>query len=146
VSVASFKATLFAACCIAVHAPLQAAATIAIDGDEPRDRVTVTIQDMSIGAALRDIGRTYGFEIKGAFAGGDEAVSTMISGNLEDVLTRLLRNVNHVIVRSPGNRSGIEKVIIMGGSSAPPSPSQGIADEGRSQAEQPSSPPQEERD
>jgi hypothetical protein len=144
--VASFKPMLFAACCIAIHAPFQAAATIAIDGHEPRARITVTIQDMSIGAALRDIGRTYGFEIKGALAGDDEAVSTMISGNLEDVLTRLLRNVNHVIVRSPDNRSGIEKVIIMGGGSVPPSPSQGIADEGRSQGGQPSAPPQEERD
>lgn len=144
---ASFKPTLFVACCIAVHTPLQAAAIIAIDGDEPRDRITVTIQDMSIGAALRDIGRTYGFETKGALVDDNEALSTTISGNLEDVLTRLLRNVNHVIVRSPDNRSGIEKVIIMGTGSAPqPSSSQGMTDEGRSQAGQPSAPPQEERD
>jgi hypothetical protein len=145
--VASLRSTLFAVCCIAVHAPLQAAATIAIDGHEPRDRVTVTIQDMSIGAALRDIGRTYGFEIKGALADDNEAVSTTISGDLEDVLTRLLRNVNHVIVRSPDNRSGIEKVIIMGTGSAPqPSSSQGMTDEGRSQVGQRSAPPLEERD
>ena len=144
---ASLKSTLFAACCIAVHAPLQAAATVAIDGDEPRDRITVTIRDTSIGAALRDIGRTYGFEIKGVPAGGNEAVSTTISGNLEDVLTRLLRNVNHVIVHSPDNRSGIEKVIIMGRGSAPqPSTSQGMPDDDRSHAEQRSSPAPEERD
>ena len=144
---ASLRSTLFAACCMAVYAPLQAAATVAIDGDAPRDRIIVTIQDTSIGAALRDIGRTYGFEIKGALANDNEPLSTTISGNLEQVLTRLLRNVNHVIVRSPDNRSGIEKVIIMGVGAAPqPSTSQGIADESRSRAEQPSSPPQQEQD
>ena len=80
----------------------------------PRERITVTIRDTGLGAALHDIGRTYGFEIKGTLADGNEAVSTTLSGDLESVLTRLLRNVNHVIVRSPDNRSGIEKVIIIG--------------------------------
>ena len=143
---ASFRSTLFAACCIALHAPLQAAAAVAIDGAEPRDRIVVTIQDMSIAAALRDIGRTYGFEIKGALADDNDTVSTTISGNLEDVLARLLRNVNHVIVRSPDNLSGIEKVIISGASAPQPSPPQAIPDQGRSQAGHPSPPPQEEQD
>jgi hypothetical protein len=126
----SLRSALFAACCLAVHAPLPAAAIIAIDGDNPRQRITVTIRDTSVDAALRDIGRTYGFEIKGTFAGRNEAVSTTISGRLEDVLTRLLRNVNHVIVRSPDNRSGIEKVIVSGGGGSAPQPgvSQGATD------------------
>ena len=143
----SLRSTLFAAFCVAIYAPLQATATIAIDGGAPRDRIVVTIQDTNIGAALRDIGRTYGFEIRGALANDNEPLSTTISGNLEEVLTRLLRNVNHVIVRSPDNRSGIEKVIIMGVGAVPkPSASPGIVDEGRSQAEQPSAPPQDEQD
>jgi hypothetical protein len=134
-----------AACCMSVWTPLQAAATIAIDGDEPRERITVTLRDTSIGAALRDIGRTYGFEIKGALADGAESVSMTISGNLEDVLARLLRNVNHVIVRSPARRSGIEKVIIMRGGAAPqPGASPGVADDGQPHAERPSYPPPKE--
>jgi hypothetical protein len=145
-AMASLRSTLFAACCIALHAPLQVAAAVAIDGAEPRDRIVVTIQDMSIAAALRDIGRTYGFEIKGTLADDNDTVSTTISGNLEDVLMRLLRNVNHVIVRSPDNLSGIEKVTISGASTPQPSPPQAIPDQGRSQAGQPSPPPQEEQD
>lgn len=138
---ASLRSTLFAACCMAVCAPLQAAATVAIKGDQPRERITVTLQDTSVGAALRDIGRTYGFEIKGASANSAESVSMTISGNLEDVLARLLRNVNHVIVRSPDNRSGIEKVILMRAGSVP---QPGATDDGQSHAERPSSPAPEE--
>jgi hypothetical protein len=136
---ASLRSTLFAAaCCVVVHAPSQAAATVAIDGDKPRDRITVTIRDTSLDAALREIGQTYGFEIKGALTGGNEAVSATISGNLEDVLVRLLRNVNHVIVRSPSHPGGIEKVIIMGGGSRPqPSASPPISAGGPSPPEQP---------
>jgi hypothetical protein len=143
----SLRLALFAACCIGVHAPFPAAATVAIDGDNPRQRITVTIRDTSIDAALRDIGRIYGFEIKGTLAGASEAVSTTISGNLETVLTRLLRNVNHVIVRTADNRSGIEKVIISGGGSAPqPGASRDSSDGDRSHPERTPNATQEERD
>jgi hypothetical protein len=114
---ASLRITLLAACCIAVYAPL-AAATVAIEGDRPRERVSVTVQDASIAAALRGLAEAYGFEVKGAL-GEDQAVSTTLSGTLSDVLARLLRNVNHVIVRSPDHRSGIAKVVITGSGRAP---------------------------
>jgi hypothetical protein len=144
----SLRSTLFATCCIALHTSFPAAATIATDGDQPRERIIVTIQDMGLGAALREIGLTYGFEIKGTLADSDQAVSTTVSGNLQDVLARLLRNVNHVIVRSQDNRSGIERVIIMGGGRAPqPSASQGAPENGGSPPpEQPSSSTNDERD
>jgi hypothetical protein len=144
---ASLRSMLFAACCMAACVPLQAAATVAIEGDDPRERITVTLRDTSVGAALNDIGRAYGFEIKGALAGGTEPVSMTISGNLDDVLSRLLRNVNHVIVRSPTHRSGVEKVIIMPGGSLPqPGSLLGSPHDGRSPAERPPSPAPEERD
>ena len=114
---ASLRITLLVACCIAVYAPF-AAATVAIEGDRPRERVRVTMQDETISAALRGLAETYGFEVKGA-VGEDQAVSTTLSGTLSDVLARLLRNVNHVIVRSPDHRSGIDKVIITGSAPAP---------------------------
>jgi hypothetical protein len=111
---ARLRSTLLAACCIAVHAALPASATVTIDGNEPRQRITVTIQDADLGAALRDLAQTYGFEIKGTLASDARPVSMTVSGRLDEVLTRLLRNVNHVVVRAPDSRGGIAKVIITG--------------------------------
>jgi hypothetical protein len=126
---------LFAVCCIAVCGPLPAMAAVIVEGHRPRERVTLTVRDATIGAALRDLSQAYGFEIKGAL-GGDAAMSTTISGNLSDVLARLLRNVNHVIVRSPDNRSGVEKVIIMERDPAPqPGGGSPVVNGGRSQPE-----------
>jgi hypothetical protein len=136
---ARLRSMLLAACCIAVHAPLPAAATVTIDGNEPRQRITVIIQDATTGAALRDLGRTYGFEINGALASDAKPVSITVSGSLDDVLTRLLRNVNHVIVRAPGSPSGIAKVIITGRSAAQPGSSAGIANGAPTPPEPPSS-------
>jgi hypothetical protein len=136
---ARLRSTLLAACCIAVHAPVPAAATVTIDGNEPRQRITVTIQDATTGAALRDLGRTYGFEINGALASDAKPVSMTVSGSLDAVLTRLLRNVNHVIVRSPDSPSGIAKVIITGRSAAQPGGSAGIANGAPTPPEPPSS-------
>jgi hypothetical protein len=141
------RSTLLVVCCLAVQAPFLAGATVAIDGERPRERVTVSIQDEGLGAALRELGRTYDFEVKGAFADGTAAVSTTLSGRLDDVLARLLRNVDHVIVRSPDNRSGIAKVILMGrGRARQPGASPALTDDARSNPERPPYSSTEDRD
>ena len=94
--------------------PALHAETIKIDGDNPRNRITVTIENAKVDQVLKDFGKTFGFEIKGLKnARQSDACSVTMSGSLEDILGRLLRNWNHMIVRLPDNKSGIEKVMIL---------------------------------
>jgi hypothetical protein len=121
------RGAIVALACMASQAPAQASA-IKIDGDTPRERITVTIEDVSVEAVLRDFSATYDFELRGVGnAERAEILSATMSGSLEDILTRLLRNRNHVIVRSADNASGIHRVIILGEgrSSTPPAAQEG---------------------
>ena len=99
------------------------AGTIKIDGDNPRNRITVTIENAKVDHVLKDFGKTFGFEIKGLKnARQGDAISVTMSGSLEDILGRLLRNRNHMIVWLPDNKNGIKKVIILNSAygSSPP--------------------------
>ena len=103
----------FALGCLMAPGALQAA-TVKISGDAPRTSITVTIDDAKIDAVLKDLQARYGFEVSGLDnAARGEALSMTISGTLQSVLERLLRNRNHMIVRSPDNASGIAKVMIL---------------------------------
>ncbi|MGI9382488.1 MAG: hypothetical protein ACR2PO_04990 [Methyloligellaceae bacterium] len=114
-------ATLLLGCLVA--APALHAEAIRIDGDNPRSRITVTIVSASVDRVLRDFGETYGFEVKGLKNTRKvDAFSATMSGRLEDIMQRLLRNWNYMIIRSPDNKSGIKEVMILNsayGSSAP---------------------------
>jgi hypothetical protein len=52
-----------------------------------------------------------------------------MTGSLESFIARLLRNWNHMVVRSPDNDSGIAKVMIVNAvyGAAPPRPPEGRA-------------------
>jgi hypothetical protein len=100
--------------CLLPAGPLRAA-SMTIDGDSPRESVTLTVEDAPVDMVLESLRTKYGFEIGGlenANQGGD-ALSITLSGSLYNIIERLLRNRNHVIVRSPDNVSGIEKVMIL---------------------------------
>jgi hypothetical protein len=108
------RSTLIACALIAASNSLNAS-TIKIDGNEPRRSITVTIERETVESILKDFAETYGFGIKGLVkADKEELLSTTLSGSLAEILPRLLRNTNHVIVRSPDNRCGIDRVIIIG--------------------------------
>jgi len=93
--------------------PLPASALV-IDGDEPKQMITVVAESSTVDRILRDLSARYGFEIKGIEnVGAADAVPPTVSGSLYDVLVRLLRNRNYVIVRSQENASGIAKVMIL---------------------------------
>jgi hypothetical protein len=90
------------------------AAGITVSGERPRDSITVTIENATIDLVLEDLRKRYGFDVAGLDkASKSEAMSATISGSLQSVLERLLRNFNHVIVRAPDNESGIAKVMIL---------------------------------
>ena len=94
-------------------AALQAAA-VKVIGDTPRRSITVTIEEAKVDAVLDDLRQRYGFEVLGLEnATRGEALSTTMSGSLQSVIERLLRNWNHMIVRSSDNESGIAKVMIL---------------------------------
>jgi hypothetical protein len=91
------------------------AANVTITGNNPRQNITVTVEDATVDFVLDNLHKKFGFELAGLppnIAGG-EAQTVTLSGNLHVILERLLRNWNHMIVRSPDNESGIAKVMIL---------------------------------
>ena len=90
------------------------AANVTITGDQPRQSVTVTAEDADIGAVLEAISAKYGLEVEGLqLIDRGETQSITLTGDLYKVLGRLLRNRNHVIVRSAEAPSGVAKVMIL---------------------------------
>jgi hypothetical protein len=105
--------TAFVIGCLLAPIPLQAAA-VTIDGDNPKHSITVTIEDAKVDAVLDDLHKRYGFEVLGLKnVTHADALSATMTGSLQSVIERLLRNWNHVIVRSPDNAGGIAKVMII---------------------------------
>lgn len=92
------------------------AAGLTVAGDSPRDNITLTVEDMAVVAILQNLGAKYGFEIGGMekVEEGGDTLSVTVSGSLYGILERLLRNRNHVIIRSADTASGIERVILIG--------------------------------
>ena len=104
---------VFVAVCIVMPSAIEAK-NIKIDGDEPRKTITVSVEDASVGDILKDFSRIFDFEVKGLEnAQRSEPVSLTMAGSLGYIIERLLRNWNHMIIRSPDNKSGIQKVIIL---------------------------------
>jgi hypothetical protein len=100
--------------CLLSQSAAQAANVTITEGD-PRQNITVTIEDATVDFVLDNLHKRFGFELAGLppnIAGGEAQTVTM-SGNLHVILERLLRNWNHMIVRSPDNQSGIAKVMIL---------------------------------
>lgn len=90
------------------------AATIKVTGDNPRQGITVAIENAKVGVVLQYLRRSYGFEVAGLQkANQGESLTVTMSGSLQSILERLLRNWNHMIVRSGDNKSGIAKVMIL---------------------------------
>jgi hypothetical protein len=100
------------------------AGPLVISGEDPKQEITVVTENSTVDRILQDLAARYGFEIKGIHnVGMGDALSGKMSGNLHDVLSRLLRNWNHMIVRSPDNASGVAKVMILDASyGAAPTP------------------------
>ena len=91
------------------------AANVTITEGDPRQKITVTIEDATVDLVLNELRKKFGFELADLppNIAGAEAQTVTLSGNLYVVIERLLRNWNHMIVSSPDNESGIEKVKIL---------------------------------
>jgi hypothetical protein len=111
---------------LSLQAPLYAA-TVTVTGDNPRNSVTVTMESATLDLVLEDLRKKYGFEVGGLqnVDKGDRLSATM-TGSLQSILGRLLRNRNHIIVGSSDNDSGIVKVMILDSAYGAPPPT-GVA-------------------
>src|SRR5262245_60925067 len=78
-----------------------AAGTVTVSGDDPKASIAVMVENASVEEVLTELREKFGFEVEDlAHAKGGDTVDATLQGNLIDVIQRLLRNRNHVIVRS----------------------------------------------
>lgn len=98
---------------VVILPPAACAASVVVSGDDPKGAVTVVAEDSTVDEILRELAQKYGFQIKGTGNGAGDTLSIKLSGSLYEVVARLLRNRNVMIVRSAGNASGIEKLTII---------------------------------
>lgn len=103
----------FLTVCVLPQASLHAA-SIKVTGANPRESITVTTEDARVDVILRHLRRNYGFNVAGLQkAGKGDPLTVTMSGSLHSILERLLRNRNHMIIRSRENKCGIAKVMIL---------------------------------
>lgn len=90
------------------------ASSVSIAGSNPRDEITLVVRNAKIGTVLRNLAQKYDFSIQGLEkTEKGEPLSLSMSGDLEGILQRVLRNWNYLIVRSPNVERPIEKVMIL---------------------------------
>lgn len=93
------------------------AENVTITGDKPRQSVTVTTENADVASVLEALSSKYGIEVEGLqLIDRAETQTITLTGDLYKVLGRLLRNRNHVIVRSAEAASGVAKVMILNAS------------------------------
>lgn len=91
-----------------------AAATVEVNGDEPRKSISVSVENAPLAAVLEALRERYEFKITGLEnAARGQPVTVTMSGSLHAVLARLLRNRNYVIAGSETSRSGISEITIL---------------------------------
>ncbi len=101
------------AVCVLVVLTMPAVAAVTVTGENV-DSVTVQIEEAPVGIVLENLRERFGFELDGTEkAVGGEPLTLTLSGSLKEIVGRLLRNWNYVIVSSPGGGDGIAKVVIL---------------------------------
>lgn len=67
--------------------------------------------------ALKKLSRLHGFDVAGlSKIGGRELTTVPLAGRLDDILERLLRNFNYLIVRTAAGGGEIRRIIILNSS------------------------------
>ena len=89
------------------------AATITVEGDAPRNSITVTTEGATLTDVVRELSHKYGFEVQGLDDMKSTGPSATMSGSLRSILEGLFHDCNYMLVLSADNKSGIEKIIIV---------------------------------
>lgn len=104
-------AVVFALSAVLAEPALAVGVTI---NDDAGSRVTVVIENASVDAVLKALHERYGFELEGVSnLGSTDILTAKLTGSISEVVARLLRNWNHVIVNTPDAPDKISKVVII---------------------------------
>jgi len=91
-----------------------ALAAISVEGNDSGTVVTVIAENAMVGEILKQLGERYDFAIEGVeFFKSAEPISTNLSGDLKEIVKRLLRNWNYVIVRSSERPAAVARVVMI---------------------------------
>lgn len=103
--------TLFVLPYTAAHA-----GTVIIEGNVASKPFSVHIKEAPLEDVLRKLGKTFSFTVSGfEKTNSKNNISGEFSGTLNVVLQRLLRNRNHMIIRSHGTNAKISKIVMLNG-------------------------------
>jgi len=91
-----------------------ALAAISVEGNDSGTVVTVIAENAMVGEILKQLGERYDFAIEGVeFFKSAEPISTNLSGDLKEIVKRLLRNWNYVNVRSSERPAAGARVVMI---------------------------------
>lgn len=86
---------------------------VTIESNDPARSIKLEVDKATVGEVLRALHDKYGVEVAGnADVGSDDPISVTLQGTLPNILERLLRGQNYMIVRSKKNVTGVEKILI----------------------------------
>jgi hypothetical protein len=105
---------LFCALALVLYRSELRAEGVNIESDNPAKHIRLEVDKATIGDVLQALHEKYGVELAGNLdAGSDSPISMTFQGSLPDILERLLRNQNYMIIRSKKNATGVEKILIV---------------------------------
>ncbi|WP_414463650.1 hypothetical protein RLW55_10400 [Hyphomicrobium sp. B1] len=106
------RAFLFALALVLGQSELRAEG-VTIESDNPSQRIKLQVDKATVGEVLQALHDKYGVVVAGnTDIDSDDPISVTFQGSLPDILARLLRNQNYMIVRSKRNVTGVEKILI----------------------------------
>ncbi len=106
------RALLFALALVLGQSELRAEG-VTIESDNPSRSIKLEVDKATVGDVLQALHDKYGVEIAGnTEVGSDDPISVTFEGSLPNILERLLRNQNYMILRSKKNVTGVEKILI----------------------------------
>lgn len=109
-----YPGLIFAAILFGVSTSIASAASIRVEGDKSSQNLKVHLENASVERVLGILSKKFGFEYIGPSNGKSSAnVSMTLSGTLDTILGRLLRNRNHSIVRAASSPSRIRRVVLI---------------------------------
>jgi hypothetical protein len=101
-------------------------AAVYVEGDD-QSNIVLSTEDESLPSVLAALGEKFGVEIEGVeHTEKGDPLNGRMSGSLKSVLSRLLKNWNHVIVSPKDDPGAVQKVMILNstfGAAAPASKS-----------------------
>ncbi len=110
----TWSSLILATMLIGISTSMVTAASIRVEGDRPNQDLRIHLENASVERALGILSKKFGFEYIGPANGKSSSnVSMTLSGTLDTILGRLLRNRNHSIVRAASSPGQIRRVVLI---------------------------------